>query len=227
MEVLLVLVPFLVAGIVVIFIAFSGSPGAAREAYLTRGGRVFTFVDPADLRRLGIAVPAAVIASQRRGGGRRRAACAPRRLSTSTEEGKTLFIETCKSCHTLAPVQAHGVTGPDLDELGELDKQRVLNAIKSGGTGQDRMPTGLLQGEDAAEGRGLRVAGRGPVARSRKLPEDAALFPSGPCAVLLAWPRPSKPKPRPERGVGEPVGRPARGESVDPRGCRKRTSRLP
>ena len=32
------------AGIVVIFIAFSGGPGAAREAYLTRGGRVFTVV---------------------------------------------------------------------------------------------------------------------------------------------------------------------------------------
>ena len=42
MEVLLVIGPFLVLGIIVIFIAFSGSPGAAREAYLTRGGRVFT-----------------------------------------------------------------------------------------------------------------------------------------------------------------------------------------
>ncbi len=30
-----------------------------------------------------------------------------------------------------------------------MDKQRVLNAIKKGGTGQDRMPAGLLQGHDA------------------------------------------------------------------------------
>ena len=47
MEVLLVLVPFLAAGIVVIFIAFSGGPAAAREAYLTRGGRGFKILSAA------------------------------------------------------------------------------------------------------------------------------------------------------------------------------------
>jgi hypothetical protein len=41
------------------------------------------------------------------------------------------------------------VTGPDLDELGGLDEQRVLNAIESGGTGQGRMPADLLEGENA------------------------------------------------------------------------------
>jgi mono/diheme cytochrome c family protein len=46
-------------------------------------------------------------------------------------------------------VQAHGVTGPNLDELGGVDKQRVLNAIKNGGTGQNRMPKNLLSGSDA------------------------------------------------------------------------------
>ena len=148
MEVLLVLVPFLVAGIVVIFIAFSGSPGAAREAYLTRGGRVFTFVIVLIFVGCGIAIPAAVIASRGESVGARRAV-AHRGGQHEPEEGKTLFIETCKSCHTLAAVQAHGVTGPNLDELAPLDKQRVLNAIKRGGTGQDRMPKGLLQGEDA------------------------------------------------------------------------------
>jgi mono/diheme cytochrome c family protein len=70
-------------------------------------------------------------------------------VSSSDEEGKELFIATCKSCHTLAAVQAQGVTGPDLDDLGGLDRQRVLNAIENGGTGQGRMPAGLLQGEDA------------------------------------------------------------------------------
>ena len=43
MQVLITLAPFVVAGIAVIFIAFWGGPSAAREAYLTRGGRVFTF----------------------------------------------------------------------------------------------------------------------------------------------------------------------------------------
>ena len=50
MEVLLVLVPFSLAGVAVIFIAFSGGPAAAREAYLTRGGRGFRIAHPAALR---------------------------------------------------------------------------------------------------------------------------------------------------------------------------------
>ena len=39
--------------------------------------------------------------------------------------------------------------GPNLDQLGGIDKQRVLGAIKRGGTGSGRMPPGLLEGKDA------------------------------------------------------------------------------
>jgi hypothetical protein len=52
-------------------------------------------------------------------------------------------------------VNARGVTGPDLDRIGlntaseKSAIQRVENAIRIGGTGQDRMPSGLLQGENA------------------------------------------------------------------------------
>jgi mono/diheme cytochrome c family protein len=147
MEVLLVVVPFLVFGIGVMFIAFSGGPAAAREAYLTRGGRFVKVAIPLLYLALGIAVPAAVIASrgESEGGvGKLRAES----ISKKDENGKVLFSETCWSCHTLAAVQAGGVTGPDLDTLG-VDKQRVLNAIKRGGTGDGRMPAGLLVGEDA------------------------------------------------------------------------------
>jgi mono/diheme cytochrome c family protein len=70
-------------------------------------------------------------------------------VSGTLEDGKALFIQTCKSCHTLAAVDAHGVTGPNLDELGGVDKQRVLRAIKVGGTGDGRMPPELLTGADA------------------------------------------------------------------------------
>ena len=69
---------------------------------------------------LGVAVPAAVIA----GRGEAEGAVGPLRTEQPTgqdEEGKDLFIQNCKSCHTLAAVQAHGVTGPNLDELGGLD----------------------------------------------------------------------------------------------------------
>jgi mono/diheme cytochrome c family protein len=97
---------------------------------------------------LGVAVPAAVIAAREesKGGvGSLRSA----ELTPREQEGKELFIQNCKSCHTLEAVQAHGVTGPNLDELGGIDRQRVLTAIKNGGSGSGRMPPGLLEGEDA------------------------------------------------------------------------------
>jgi mono/diheme cytochrome c family protein len=150
MEVLVVLGPFLLLGIVVFFIAFSGGPGAAREAYLTGGRRTFPLVILVIYVALGIAVPAAVIAArgEAEGGvGSLRTEEANERL----EHGKELFLTTCKSCHDLDAVQARGVTGPDLDELGAIDRQRVLNAIENGGTGQGRMPARLLEGEDAED----------------------------------------------------------------------------
>ena len=150
MEWLLVIIPFVAVGIGVIFVAFSGGPGAAREAYVTRGRRAFPLVILLLYLGLGIAVPAAVIASR----GESEGAVGKLRTEEPTgseEEGKELFIQTCKSCHTLDAVNAHGVTGPDLDDLGGLDRQRVLSAIRRGGTGQGRMPAGLLQGQDAQD----------------------------------------------------------------------------
>ncbi|HEY6780885.1 MAG TPA: c-type cytochrome [Thermoleophilaceae bacterium] len=148
MQWLFVVVPFLALGIGVMFVAFSGGPGAAREAYLTRGGRAFTVMIVVLYLAFGVAVPAAVIASRGESEGGV-GALRTEQLTSEQEKGKLLFIETCKSCHTLAAVQAHGVTGPNLDELGGVDKQRVLNAIKNGGTGQNRMPKNLLSGSDA------------------------------------------------------------------------------
>jgi mono/diheme cytochrome c family protein len=54
------------------------------------------------------------------------------------------------------------VTGPNLDELGGLDRQRVLNAIKRGGTGDGRMPANILQDENAQDVAGwvAQVAGQ-------------------------------------------------------------------
>jgi mono/diheme cytochrome c family protein len=148
MEVLFVIGPFVVLGLIVLFIAFSGSPAAARQAYLSRGGRAFSLSMVLLYVALGVAVPAAVIAArgESEGGvGNLRT----ERAGTEDEEGKALFVANCKSCHDLDAVQARGVTGPDLDDLGGLDRERVLNAIRRGGTGQNRMPAGLLQGRDA------------------------------------------------------------------------------
>jgi cytochrome c553 len=161
MQVLLVLVPFILAGIAVIFIAFSGGPGAAREAYMTRGRRAFPVVILVLYVGAGVAVPAAVIADRGESEGGV-GSLRTEKLTERDELGKEVFIQTCKSCHNLDAVNANGVTGPDLDELGGLDKQRVLHAIKIGGTGDGRMPPGLLQGEDAQAVAGYvsKVAGQ-------------------------------------------------------------------
>ena len=150
MEFLVVILPFLAIGIGVLFIAFAGGGGAARELYLTRGGKVFTIAMLLLYLGLGVAIPAAVIADRDEstgGVGSLRTAD----ITEREENGKELFESTCKSCHNLDAVQARGVTGPDLDELGGVDRQRVVNAIKNGGTGQGRMPAGLLTGEDAQD----------------------------------------------------------------------------
>ncbi len=148
MEVLLVLVPFIVVGLIVMFVAFSGGASAARQVYLTRGGRGVTVVFVVLFAALGIAVPAAVIAARGEAEGGT-GSLRTQEATAQDEEGKQLFISTCKSCHTLEAVQAHGVTGPNLDELGGLDEERVMQAIEQGGTGSGRMPAQLLEGEEA------------------------------------------------------------------------------
>lgn len=148
MELVAFLAPFVLLGIGIIFVAFSGGPGGAREAYMTKGGRFFRFSMILLYVGLGIAVPALVIAAREPAEG----GTPPLRneeASSELEEGKELFRQTCTSCHTLAAANAWGVTGPNLDEIGEITEQRVTTAIKVGGTGQKRMPSGLLEADDA------------------------------------------------------------------------------
>jgi cytochrome c553 len=149
-KLVLVLVPFVVAGIGVMFVAYKGGPAAARAAYLTGGGRVFRLTMLFLYLGLGFGVPAAIIASRGEAeGGVGRLAQTP--LSSRQEHGKYLFKRTCASCHSLAAVNARGVTGPNLDQIGQVTPQRVLSAIRIGGTGQKRMPAGLLDGQDARD----------------------------------------------------------------------------
>lgn len=148
MLLLAVLIPFVLVGGVVVFIAFSGGPGAAREAYLTKGGGVFRTIVPVAFLVLGVAVPGLVVANrgQAEGG---TADLKTASLSKDDGEGKQLFRERCASCHSLAAVNARGVTGPDLDRIGAVTPKRILSAIKIGGTGYKRMPANLLNGSDA------------------------------------------------------------------------------
>jgi cytochrome c553 len=152
MNVLFILIPFVLLGIAVLAVAFRGGPGAVRDAAARstgRGrGRAFRLLLIAVYLAVGVGVPAVVIA----GRGEAEGGVGPleqKSLSPQAEAGKQIFKETCASCHNLDAVNARGVTGPDLDEIGQVTRQRVLNAIRIGGTGQKRMPSGLLQGTDA------------------------------------------------------------------------------
>jgi mono/diheme cytochrome c family protein len=162
MEWLFVLVPFVLLGIGVIYLAYrSGGPAAEAPGRRARGGRGFRLLMVLLYLGLGIAVPAAIIA----GRGEAEGGVGPleqKELTAQAEEGKQLFRQTCASCHNLDAVNARGVTGPDLDDIGEVSEDRVLSAIENGGTGSGRMPAGLLS-EGDAEAVALyvsRVAGR-------------------------------------------------------------------
>ena len=139
---------FLALGAGVAFVAFSGGPGRAREAYLTRGNAFFRVAVPVIYIGLGIAVPAIVIANSGQGEGGT-PGLAGKSPPKQVAQGKMLFRQTCASCHSLAAVNARGITGPNLDNIGQVTPQRVLNAIRIGGTGQGRMPQNLLQGSNA------------------------------------------------------------------------------
>ncbi|MBV9213412.1 MAG: c-type cytochrome [Actinobacteria bacterium] len=139
---------FIVAGAGVAFVAFSGGPGRAREAYLTGGRRFFRIVLPLLYLGVGIAVPAVVIASRHSAEGGV-GTLAGKQGTKQVQRGKMLFRQTCASCHSLAAVNARGVTGPNLDQIGQVTRQRVLNALRIGGTGDGRMPAGLLTGANA------------------------------------------------------------------------------
>lgn len=150
---------FVIVGSAVIFIAYSGGPGAAREAYLTRGRGFFRVAIPLLYIGLGIAIPAVVIAGHKSKEGAQ-GALANAVPDKQLASGKHLFQTTCATCHTLKAVNAQGLTGPNLDQIGidsttpqkrQGSVNRVLGAIKLGGTGQRRMPANLLQGQNAQD----------------------------------------------------------------------------
>lgn len=150
MEAFAFLLAFVVLGSLVLFVAFSGGPSEAREAYLTRGGRLFRVSIVALYIAFGLVVPGLVLANKEEEAGGV-GALRSQDMTASEERGKDLFSQTCASCHSLAAVNARGVTGPSLDQIGEVTPERIVNAIENGGTGQNLMPAGLLEGEEAQD----------------------------------------------------------------------------
>jgi mono/diheme cytochrome c family protein len=150
MALLALVLLFVLLGLGAFFFAMSGGPKAARERRKPtsrRGRRGVTLLFVLSILVLGIAVPAAVIATDK---GRDSIPEANvKELTDLQQHGRELFSQRCKNCHTLAAAKATARVGPNLDEL-RPPKALVLDAIKKGrANGNGNMAAGLVQGDDA------------------------------------------------------------------------------
>src|SRR5919205_1308844 len=100
MAVVAFVVGFVVLGLGVAFVAFSGGPGGARQAYLTRGRRGFRIAIPILYIALGIAVPALILADGDASKGSE-GSLASQEGNATFNKGRDLFRQACWSCHTL------------------------------------------------------------------------------------------------------------------------------
>ncbi len=70
-------------------------------------------------------------------------------FTAQESEGRELFGQRCKSCHSLAAANATAKVGPNLDDL-RPPAGLVLNAIEEGRSrGNGQMAADLVEGEDA------------------------------------------------------------------------------
>jgi mono/diheme cytochrome c family protein len=150
MAVLAFVLFFLLLGLGVLFVAMTGGSKGARERMKTssrRGRRGATLLFLLSIVVLGIAVPAAVIATDK---GRDSIPEANvKNLTELQQRGRELFSQRCKNCHTLAAAKATARVGPNLDEV-RPPKALVLDAIEKGrASGNGNMAAELVQGEDA------------------------------------------------------------------------------
>jgi mono/diheme cytochrome c family protein len=143
---------FVVLGLTVVSLAFSGGPRGARRARgaPSRAGRHAVVVGTAiGVVGLGGAVPLAVGVVN----GNDHAKNAPGGvdLTKAQVSGRAVFAKNCATCHTLKASNAVGKVGPNLDVL-HPPKGLILDAIKNGrARGQGQMPAGLVDGQDAQD----------------------------------------------------------------------------
>ena len=140
---------FIALGLGALFWGMAGGSKGAHERKPTsrrgRSGAVVLFLLAIVI--LGVAVPAAVIATDKSRNSIPEANV--KALTTLQQHGRELFSQRCKNCHTLAAAKATARVGPNLDEL-RPPKALVLDAIKNGrARGIGNMPAQLVEGEDA------------------------------------------------------------------------------
>ena len=150
MAVLAFLLLFVLLAFGAFFLAMSGGPAGARQRVQTqtrrgRRGAIALFV--LAILVLGVAVPAAVIATDKN---RRSIPEANvKELTDLQEHGRELFGQRCRNCHTLKAANASAKIGPNLDDR-RPGKALVLDAIKKGrANGNGNMPANVVEGRDA------------------------------------------------------------------------------
>jgi mono/diheme cytochrome c family protein len=150
MAVLAFVLLFVLLGLGALFLAMSGGPKGARERRKPpsrRGRRGATLLFVLSILLLGIAVPAAVIATEQSRDSIPEANV--KHLTELQQRGRELFSQRCKNCHTLAAAKATARVGPSLDVV-RPPKALVLDAINKGrAAGNGNMAAGLVEGEDA------------------------------------------------------------------------------
>ena len=150
MAVLALVLLFVLLGLGAFFLAMTGGPKAARERRKPtsrRSRRGVTLLFILSILVLGVAVPAAVIATDKSRDSIPEANV--KELTELQQRGRELFSQRCKNCHTLAAAKATARVGPNLDEL-RPPKALVLDAIRKGrANGDGNMAADLVQGEDA------------------------------------------------------------------------------
>jgi mono/diheme cytochrome c family protein len=150
MALLALVLAFLVLGLGVFAFAMMGGPQAARQRRKPtsrRGRRSATLLFVLAILVLGVAVPAAVIATEQSRDSIPEANV--KELTDVQKHGRELFPQRCKNCHTLEAAKATARVGPNLDELRPT-YTLVLDAIKKGrANGNGNMAAGLVEGEDA------------------------------------------------------------------------------
>jgi mono/diheme cytochrome c family protein len=139
-------------GLGLLVVAFSGGPGGAVARLQTQtrtGRRVALVAFGIALVVLGIAVPAGVIAAVDNRDSIPEADVTD--LTAAEKHGQELFGQRCALCHTLKAANAVAQVGPDLDNL-RPNKALVLDAIKKGrAQGNGQMAADLYVGKDAED----------------------------------------------------------------------------
>jgi mono/diheme cytochrome c family protein len=152
MTTLIFVLVWVVLGLGLLLIAFSGGPSGALQQVMSqsRGARKAAIVLFSLLAlALGVLIPAAVIAAVSNQDDIPEANVTG--LTESEKNGRELFGRRCANCHTLKAANAIASVGPNLDQL-RPNKALVLSAIETGrAQGNGQMAAGLYTGQDAED----------------------------------------------------------------------------